>query len=124
MSVVIPKEIETLKNEDFILRCFSLLKAEGKLDEHTLNCLSDGDWCMQMDFMQRAKPILKQIPLQTTEQEFRILRLDGTSQSRYYSHTLLVNNKRYMITNYWYGPQTNHRDNRTPFMNWVRQKLS
>ena len=123
MSIEIPKDIESYKNEDFVLKCLSLLNDAGKLDDYTVNCLTDGNWCLKKEFMQREKSVLKEIPMNTTEKEFKILRLDGTSQSRFYSHTIIINNKKFMITNYWYGPTTNHKDNRTPFLNWVKKQL-
>ena len=123
MNTEMLKEIETYKNEKFILTCLDLLDKAGKLDEYMIGCLTDGSWCLKNEFMDRDKPILKEIPLETTAADLRELIKDGTSQSRYYASTKIFNGKKYMITNYWYGPRTKHKDNRTPFLDWIRLQL-
>ena len=35
MSIEIPKDIESYKNEDFVLKCLSLLNDAGKLDNYS-----------------------------------------------------------------------------------------
>ncbi len=117
------EEIETLKNEAFAIRCVELLNKYEKLDAYTLGKLTDGDWCKGMGFMRMSKPVLKKIPTNCSAEELKQQMLDGTKSNRFYSHTVRVNQSEYIITNYWYGPQTNYPDNRTPFLNWVKQIL-
>lgn len=43
--------------------------------------------------------------------------------SRYYKDKIIVGSRAFVVSNHWYGPNKSMKDNRTPFMEWVLDKM-
>lgn len=115
--------LSLMQNKQFVFTCLKLLEQAAKLDDNTIAILTDPERCKELFYGVRAVPILKMIPEFATEEELKILCYDGSNKPRFYSQTFDIGNKTYIVTNYWYGPDTNMPDNRTPFMEWVLNQV-
>ena len=117
------EKLEAMTNKRFATTCFELLIRANVLDDTTLNQLINPEWCQRTFEMTGNKPILKEIPNEFTEEELRKYQFDGTHQQRFYPNVIKMNGRSFIITNYWYGKDTRIQDNRTPFMDWVLNKI-
>lgn len=106
-------ELQMLPNKKFAFSCLELLKAKH-IPLHRIQDLTDREYC-KIHF-NTGKPILKQIsgPIPGEEDIY-----DQTGRQRFYRDVWTCYGNYYLVTNYWYGPNTNVADNRTPFLNWV-----
>ena len=104
--------LEGLSNKSFAFECLRLLEGHNVPIE-IIRKLTDADYCK--DHFKSVKAILKEVGATVTTDEI----YDGTSKPRFYSEVCYYQDYRFLITNYWYGPQTQLKDNRTPFMEWV-----
>lgn len=111
-------DIRSMKNERFAEECFKRLLDYDRLGDEELRILTDPDECRTRFY--HPKPILAEIPYETTNLDN--LRKDDTGRVRFYPTILRVRGRAFMITNYWYGPHTKVKDNRTPFYEWVMSK--
>ena len=112
--------IEGLSNHDFAFCLMSELLRHG-VPVNDIMCLTDTNYCR--DNLSCRGAILKQVDSRTAIP--RSILNDGTSQARYYKDGFDYDGTFFLITNYWYGPQTNHKkDNRTPFLAWVQKKCA
>ena len=111
-------DIRSMKNEDFAKACFERLIDYDALGDDELRILTDPDECR--DRFNHPKPILTEIPFETCD--LKQLRKDSTGKMRFYAFIEHVNGRAFMVTNYWYGPNTRLKDNRTPFYAWVMMK--
>lgn len=117
-------EISTkMKNKDFALSCINTLLSRNLLSEKMLFCLTNLEWCQREFGTVTRVPVLKEIPSNCFGTEFKLLLNDGTNQSRYYPDIICANGKKYVVTNYWYGPETRMKDNKTPFLEWVNLQI-
>ena len=104
--------LEKLKNKPFAFECMDLLK-KNRVSMEDIWKLTDANYCKT--HFNAVKPILKQIGNVASQSEI----YDNTAQPRFYGEVWQYQNHNFLITNYWYGPNTNHIDNRTPFLIWV-----
>lgn len=117
------ENIETMKNEYFALTCMKALFESDKMSESLLYILLDKDKCCNVIGGHYFNSILKEIDSNINQEELTIARLDGTSKARYLKTILTWNGRSFIVTNYWYGPNTKKEDNRTPFLNWIEKYL-
>ena len=110
-------KIEQLTNHDFAFRLMNELLTHG-VPISDIMCLTDATYCRNQLSCRGA--ILKRVDSENAIPQ-SVLN-DGTSQARYYKDVFEYDGTFFLITNYWYGPQTNHKDNRTPFLGWVQRK--
>ena len=103
-----------MTNKKFAFNCMEILLDKG-ISVEAIMCLTDHEFCKEN--FNCKKPILKQVDsLYDIPQE---VMNDGSSQPRFYKEAFDYNGTYFLITNYWYGSNTNQPDNRTPFYNWV-----
>ena len=107
-------ENSEIANKDFAFSCMKLLR-DKKIDINKIMCLTNHEYCKEK--FNCRKPILKQIDRLYNIPQAIIN--DYTSQPRFYKEAFDYNGTYFLITNYWYGPNTNQPDNKTPFYNWV-----
>jgi hypothetical protein len=48
---------------------------------------------------------------------------DNTGRQRFYKDKIYVVGRAFVVSNHWYGPGKSMPDNRTPFMQWVLEKI-
>lgn len=108
----------SLRNKEFAFACIDMLKTSSTL-ETDLACLLDSNFCKLN--LKHSFAILKDATGKTSE-EIRALVRDSHGNRRYYERVLMANNRTYVISNDWYGLGMHGRDNRTPFVNWVRDR--
>lgn len=107
-------ENNEITNKDFAFNCMKLLR-DRQIDMDIIMCLTEHEFCKEK--FNCKKPILKQVDsLHNITQE---VINDNTDKPRFYKEVFNYNGKYFLITNYWYGPNTNHPDNKTLFYNWV-----
>ena len=110
------ERLEQLGNKSFAFECMALLECHN-VPVKVIRQLMDGAYCKE--HFNSRKAILKEVGTTISTVEL----YDGTSKPRFYSEVCRYQGYHFLITNYWYGPTTNQPDNRTPFMNWVLQRL-
>lgn len=108
-----------MNNRAFAFDCINRLLQAEKLNDATIQILVDGAECKRLFNCVRNSAVLKEVPSNTTEEDLTALCKDGTCQPRYYREKVTVAGRTFLITNYWYGPNTRMPDNRTPFSAWV-----
>jgi hypothetical protein len=113
------ENLSKMSNKQFIFTCLDMLIKAGAFTEKDINLLANRDLCSS-NFLCRFSvlqevPILGQVSLDYCN--------DNTGHRRYYPEKYMIGNKAYIVTNHWYGPQKSNPDNRTPFMQWVMNKL-
>lgn len=111
--------VRELSNKEFAFRCMKLL-SDKNIPLNIIICLTDHEFC-KINFNCK-KPILKLVNSQYNIPQEIIN--DYTNQPRFDKDTFNYNGNFFLITNYWYGPNTNHPDNKTPFYNWVLSIIS
>ena len=117
------ENIETMKNEYFALECVKTLFDSNKMTESLLLILLDKDKCCDVIGGHYRNSILKEVDSNISQEELTIARLDGTSSARYLKTILSWKGRSFIVTNYWYGPNTRMDDNRTPFLNWIKRNI-
>ena len=106
------ERLEQIDNKPFAFECMRLLECHN-VPIGVIRQLTDGDYCKE--YFNSKKAVLKEVGATASTEEI----YDGTSKPRFYSEVCHYQGYHFLITNYWYGPKTKLKDNRTPFMNWV-----
>ena len=106
------ERLNGLSNKTFAFECLRLLEGYNVPIE-VIRKLTDTDYCKEQ--FNSRKAILKEIGTTASAGDI----YDGTSKPRFYRESYHYQGYHFLITNYWYGPQTKLNDNRTPFMEWV-----
>ena len=116
--------VENLENREFIFCCLDYLKDRLHINQ-ILATLTDAEQCGKLFFCRPGKAILLEVT-NMDESEIRQARYDGGSQVRYYNDLFRINDRAFLVTNYWYKSvsevKSNRKvkDNRTPFLQWVK----
>ena len=111
--------LDKLANKEFAYKCFELLKEQDSLNEQDINLLTNKYKCNT--YFNSAFPILLEVSIYGEPNDADIK--DAQGRNRYYKEKIFVNEKAFLITNHWYGSDKSQPDNRTPFMNWVFNKI-
>lgn len=114
------KNVEELKNERFALTCIKALLDSRNMSDYYLDILLDKEKCCDVIGGHYRNAILKEINPSVSKEELLYLRLDGTKSARYLKTILSWKGRTFIVTNYWYGPNTKMEDNRTPFLSWIK----
>lgn len=114
------ENLEKLPNKQFAYSCIQLLKNKNVIKGVVLNNLIDGEQCHNLFSCSSGFPILLEVKGNLTKEELNNHCHDSNGRQRYYKEVVEINNKYYVITNHWYGPNKSMQDNRTPFLLWVQ----
>lgn len=117
------KSLENMPNKQFAYSCLNLLKDNGKLDDSSINILTDADACQRLFQCSGKLTILNEVPLNCTDEELTLHCYDNTGRQRYYKEQIVISRRSFVVTNHWYGPDKSMPDNRTPFLMWVKSKI-
>lgn len=116
-------DLESLPNKEFAYECIQLLKENGKLDEKNMSILTNVDTCKNMFMFSGNFQILQEVPVGICDEELKSYRCDRTGRNRYYKDLIMLENRCYIISNHWYGPNKSMPDNRSPFLKWVNEQI-
>ena len=110
-----------MKNKDFAMKCMQLLKDHSSTLEMDIKALMDADYCKQT--LEHSFAILKCVTGMSGEGISTAAR-DSHGNRRYYESPIPIGNESYIISNDWYGLGVSGRDNRTPFIKWIRRRTT
>lgn len=116
-------DLKSLSNKKFAYQCIQLLKEHGKLDNKNINILTNADMCQRIFLCSSSFPVLQEVPVHCSDEELTPYCYDCTGRQRYYKDIVVFQNKGYVVTNHWYGPNKSMPDNRSPFEKWVQQQI-
>lgn len=116
-------DLKLLPNKKFAFQCIQLMKEHGKLHEKNLEILVNADLCQRKFQCSSGFSVLQEVPIGTSDEDLTPYCCDGTGRQRYYKDIIVWNNKCYIITNHWYGPNKSMPDNRSPFEEWVNEQI-
>jgi hypothetical protein len=114
-------EISRMKNKDFAKASIRLLQSAGVLNEKAIAELTDPNYCL--NYLSHQRPILAEAPAFGYVADEYVT--DNCGNLRYYRNLgLKFETQRYVVSNDWYGLGKSGRDNRKPFVNWMRNRLA
>lgn len=109
-----------LTNKEFAYSCIELLNAKSHLKKEELKILTNEDDC-KMLFNCSKFSILSEVKL---EGELGYSDCyDENAKQRYYKEKIYADDRAFIVSNHWYGPNKSMPDNRTPFLLWVLEKI-
>lgn len=117
-DILLLKSAKEKKNADFAETIMSLVEKNQWLSEEDIAVLTDRDICSNQ--FKSDYPFLLEVENDAASID-RIIR-DNTGRVRYYQRPYKINNKYYVFTSQLYRQGGSHRDNRTPFYNWILSK--
>jgi hypothetical protein len=104
--------LEGLGNKSFAFECLRLLE-ENNVPVEVVYRLTDVDYCRHnLDCREAILKISSETPMRKDI-------ADNCGRPRFYSEVYNYRGHYFLVTNFWYGPKTQIKDNRTPFMDWV-----
>lgn len=106
------------KNAEYGKTIMSICEKYQLFTDEDLLILTDKKCSAELFHSEYA--MLKQIP-DTSKVDFYIR--DNKGRNRYYVETYVFRGKHYVFTSQLYGKGKSHRDNRTPFYQWIMHKL-
>ena len=113
-------DYESLKNKKFAYACLNLLKEKGALNEAVINILTNKEECKRI-FYCSGFPVLLEVSLNGPEEYVECY--DKRDKIRFYKEKIFINGRAFILSNHWYGPNKSMPDNRTPFLQWVLEKV-
>ena len=110
-----------LKNQDFAKTIMGIVEKYQILSNEDIEFLTNRDKCREQFFSNYA--ILWGI---NTEKSVSSQVKDNTGRNRYYLDKYQIGGKHYVMTSQLYGLGENptHRDNRTPFWQWIGERIT
>lgn len=113
------QEIEKLNNKDFAFYCIELLIKNDELDKESIRILKDENECKKL-FSSAKFAILHEISKSSEDNEQECY--DEYGRQRFYKENINFGDRKFLISNHWYGPGKCLPDNRSPFQKWVMKK--
>lgn len=107
------------KNEEFSEIVMSFLEKNDFLTDEDLENLQDRNFCRNEFHMDYAT--LKAIP--DNYSDINDFIKDNSGYNRYYSSVHKIKSKKFVMTSQLYGTSKSHKDNRTPFINYILNKI-
>ena len=107
-----------MKNKQFAFACAELLKGSRALDR-SLDFLLDERRCKEE--LDHSWPVLVDVTHMSASERYSATR-DASGKMRYYKDTVELGGRMFLLSNDWYYNKSK-RDNRTPFVNWLRTQL-
>ncbi|WMJ22876.1 hypothetical protein RBG61_12910 [Paludicola sp. MB14-C6] len=109
-----------LPNKQFIFQCLDILDSNNLINDKTMNILTSDTLCHSKFYCQY--PILQEVDkYDVVEKE---LSHDATGNRRYYPNKFIIKGRAYIVTNDWYYRNKSNRDNRTPFVKWMKDIIA
>ncbi|XMB85485.1 hypothetical protein RJG79_08645 [Mycoplasmatota bacterium WC44] len=115
------KDIELLGNKKFAYSCFNLLKEKGCLTQEVINILTNVDQCKRL-FSCSKFPILLEVNFHDALEDADCY--DTKGRQRFYKEKVYYEERAFILSNHWYGPNKSMPDNRTPFFQWVLANIN
>lgn len=113
-------DFERLENKDFVYSCLELLKENNCLNEEEIGILTNEDECKRL-FNCSKFPILSEVNQEEALGDDDCY--DDQGRQRFYKKKIYVDNRAFVVSNHWYGPNKSMPDNRTPFLRWIFRKI-
>lgn len=107
-----------LDNKEFALKSMEIFKPY--INDEVLNILTTPTLCNT--YTKHLRPILVDVTENIIHNE-HINTLDDKGKSRYYSDYIHINEKSYIISNDWYYQTHNNYDNRTPYLEFIKDVI-
>ena len=122
IEIVDPRDLTqslSLKNKEFAKTVMRYLEKSQVLSDDDISVLLSREKCRQL-FNSDYNVLLKISDSRSVSDQVRI-----GSHNRFYSDVFILNGNRYVMTSQLYGFSENptHKDNRTPFVNWLIERL-
>ena len=107
-----------LDNKEFAFKSIEIFKPY--INSEILNILTTSELCNT--YTKHLRPILVDVTESVIHNE-DINTLDPNGKSRYYSDYIEINEKFYIISNDWYYQTHNNYDNRTPYLEFIKDVI-
>lgn len=105
-------------NKEFAFKSIEIFKPY--INSEILNILTTSELCNT--YTKHLRPILVDVTESVIHNE-DINTLDKNGKSRYYSDYIEINEKFYIISNDWYYQTHNNYDNRTPYLEFIKDVI-
>lgn len=115
----IKNKFESMSNKKFAYECIKLLKEYDKLDDSIISILIDEEKCHNLFNCSGKFTIFKEIPKDCSDELLAKYCYDINGRQRYYKDKIIIDEREFVITNHWYGPNKSMPDNRTLFLEWI-----
>lgn len=113
------EELSKMENKKFIFKCLDLLRDAQLLDNKNIILLTNQELCKNYFYCKFS--VLAEVPLygEVPKEYYQ----DNTGHRRYYPEKYVIENKAFVVSNHWYGPNKSQADNRSTFLQWVIKEL-
>ena len=112
--------LSVMRNKEFAMKCIQLLKDGSPTLDADISALTDAEYCKQV--LEHSFAILKCVTGMSLD-GVKVEARDRHGNRRYYESPIPIGDESYIVSNDWYGLGVGGRDNRTPFIKWVRERV-
>lgn len=112
--------LSVMRNKEFAMKCIQLLKDGSPTLDADISALMDAEYCKQV--LEHSFAILKCVTGMSLD-GVKVEARDRHGNRRYYESPIPIGDESYIVSNDWYGLGVGGRDNRTPFIKWVRERV-
>lgn len=110
------------KNEKFAKEAMKILAEYVGFTDEIIAKMTDVEWSRKIT--RRALPLLLEVPLGSTSEDIEKLIMDSSGHNRFYPDLYNILGKNYVIINNWFYNGKSGIDNRTPFVEWIKELLA
>ena len=110
------------KNEKFAKEAMRILSEKVGFTAEMITKMTDIEWSRKIT--RRALSLLLEIPVDSTSEDIEKLITDSNGHNRYYPDVYDILGKKYVIINNWFYNGKSGIDNRTPFVEWIKELLA
>ena len=115
------EDLYTLNNKDFAYKTIEILKPH--INEDILDLLVSDE--KSKLYIKHTRAILQNVTKITSEKELNNISYAGGNRQRYYKDPLIeILGEKYIISNDWYYQTHSNYDNRTPFINFIKEVIN
>ena len=113
--------LSSLGNKDFMTSFAGIVNDFDLLKKDDFENLQDHDWCRDTFRHEYTiiKPISKSVSDLLVEEK-----KDNTGRQRYYDNVFYLGGKNVLLSSEWYDGKGRKQDNRTNFVNWLRDLVN
>ena len=113
--------LSSLGNKDFMTSFAGIVNDFDLLKKDDFENLQDHDWCR--DTIKHEYTIIK--PLSKSVSDLLVEeKRDNTGRQRYYDNVFFLGGKNVLLSSEWYDGKGRKQDNRTNFVNWLRNLVN